>query len=164
MKNSIISDDVILGKRVKVYPFVNLYGCEIGNDTKIGTFVEIQKDSSIGKNCKISSHSFICSGVTIGDSCFVGHGVMFINDNYPRSVNDDGLLEDENDWKNRFLRTKVGNNVAIGSNATILGGVKIGKHAIIGAGAVITKDVDSHAIVVGNLEANKFEKIMNIPF
>ena len=89
---------------------------------------------------------------------------MFINDNYPRSVNDDGLLEDENDWKNRFLRTKVGNNVAIGSNATILGGVKIGKHAIIRAGAVITKDVDSHAIVVGNDKANKFEKIMNIPF
>ena len=150
MKYSIISDDVILGERVKIFSFVNLYGCNIGDDTKIGAFVEIQKDSFIGKNCKISSHSFICSGVTIGDSCFVGHGVMFINDNYPRSINDNGFLEDENDWKNRFLRTKIGNNVAIGSNATILGGVKIGEHAIIGAGAVVTKNVDSYAIVVGN--------------
>jgi UDP-2-acetamido-3-amino-2,3-dideoxy-glucuronate N-acetyltransferase len=150
MKNSIIADDVILGKRVKIYSYVNLYGCEVGNDSKIGTFVEIQNDSYIGKKCKISSHSFICSGVTIGDACFIGHGVMFINDNYPRSINEDGFLENENDWKKRFLTTRIGNNVSIGSNATILGGVKIGEYATIGAGAVVTKDVDSRTIVVGN--------------
>lgn len=150
MKNSIISDDVIIGENVKIYNFVNLYGCKVGGGSKIGTFVEIQKDSSIGKNCKISSHSFICSGVTIGDSCFVGHGVMFINDNYPRSTNDDGLLENESDWEKRFLTTNIGNNVAIGSNATILGGIDIGEYATIGAGSVVTNNVDSHTIVAGN--------------
>ena len=150
MKNSIISEDDILGEREKIYSFVNLYGCRIDDDSKIGAFVEIQKDSSIGKKCKISSHSFICSGTTIGDSCFIGHGVMFINDNYPRSVNDNGLIENEDDWQNRFLRTKISNNVSIGSNATILGGVNIGEYATIGAGSVVTSDVKSHSIVVGN--------------
>ena len=107
MKYSSISDDVILGKDVKIYSYVNLYGCKIGSQTKIGTFVEIQKDSIVGEKCKISSHTFICSGVTIGRSCFVGHGVMFINDNYPRSVNRRGELEIEDDWLNRFKKTFV---------------------------------------------------------
>ena len=154
---SIISDDVKLGKDVKIYSFVNLYGCEIGDQTKIGTFVEIQKESKIGKKCKISSHTFICSGVTIGDNCFVGHGVIFINDNYPRSVNNNGELELEEDWENRFKETYIGSNVSIGSNATILGGVKIFDNAVIGAGAVITKDVPESAVIVGNpgLQINK---------
>ena len=150
MKNTLISNDVYIGKDVKICDFVNLYGCKIDDGSKIGTFVEIQKNSSIGKYCKISSHSFICSGVTIGDSCFIGHGVMFINDNHPRSVNEYGNLEEEDDWKSRFCKTYISNNVSIGSNATILGGIKIGEYATIGAGAVVTKDVKALSTVAGN--------------
>ena len=150
MNFSLIADDVKLGKNIIVSPFTNLYGCEIGDQTKIGTFVEIQKDSIIGKRCKISSHTFICSGATIGNACFIGHGVMFINDNYPRSINEKGELEEEEDWSDRYVQTKIGNNVSIGSNATILGGVTVGEGAIIGAGAVVTKDVPPETIAVGN--------------
>jgi len=150
MKFSNIGDDVKLGEKVKIYSFVNLYGCEIGSHTKIGTFVEIQKDAYIGESCKISSHSFICSGVTIGNYCFIGHGVMFINDNFPKSVNSDGQLENEEDWLDRFVKTTIGNNVSIGSNSTILGGVNIGSGAIIGAGSVVTKDVPKNVIYAGN--------------
>jgi acetyltransferase-like isoleucine patch superfamily enzyme len=157
-----ISDDVKLGKNVKLAKFINLYGCAIGDDTKIGTFVEIQKNSTIGKNCKISSHTFICEGVTIGDNCFIGHSVVFINDNYPVSVSDNGKMEEEKDWADRFVKTNIGNNVSIGSNATILGGVTIGNGALIGAGSVVTKHVPSNQIWAGNpakmirkLEGNK---------
>ena len=145
-----VSKDVKLGRKVKLAPFVNLYGCVIGNNSKIGAFVEIQKKAIIGKNCKISSHSFICEGVTIGDDCFIGHGVMFINDNYPRAVNRAGRVESEADWKLRFLTTKIGNNVSIGTNATILGGIKIGDSVIVGAGSVVTKDIPPHQVWAGN--------------
>ena len=150
MKYSLISNDVKLGKNVKIFPFTNLYGCEVGDETKIGTFVEIQKESIIGSKCKISSHTFICSGVTIGNGCFIGHGVMFINDNYPRSVNKKGKIEGKEDWSGRYVQITIGNNVSIGSNATILGGIMIGDDALIGAGSVITKDVPSGVIVAGN--------------
>jgi UDP-2-acetamido-3-amino-2,3-dideoxy-glucuronate N-acetyltransferase len=150
MKFSLISEDVKLGKNVKIFSFVNLYGCEIGDDTKIGTFVEIQKDSIIGSKCKISSHTFICSGVTIGHRCFIGHGVMFINDNYPLSVNAKGELENENDWRSRYVKTTVGNDVSIGSNVTIVGGVHIGDGSLIGAGSVVTKNVPRNSTIVGN--------------
>jgi len=150
MKDSCIADDVKLGKNVNIYPFTNLYGCEIGDNSIIGTFVEIQKMSKIGSNCKISSHTFICTGVSIGENCFIGHGVMFINDNYPRSVNKTGELENEADWSNRFVKTIIGDNVSIGSNTTILGGIHIGSNSIVGAGSVLTKDVPSGVIVVGN--------------
>jgi acetyltransferase-like isoleucine patch superfamily enzyme len=122
----------------------------VGDNTKIGAFVEIQKNSKIGKNCKISSHTFICEGVTIGDECFIGHGVMFINDNYPRSVNESGQLETDEDWAGRLSITTVGDKVSIGSNATILGGVTIGEKAVIGAGSVVTKDVPPSQIWAGN--------------
>lgn len=145
-----IAKDVKLGKNVKLSKFINLYGCSVGNNTKIGAFVEIQKNASIGKNCKISSHSFICEGVTIGDNCFVGHSVVFINDNYPRAVNAEGVLEKEKDWTNRLVKTRLGNNVAVGSNVTILGGIHIGDDALIGAGSVVTKDVPAGEIWVGN--------------
>jgi acetyltransferase-like isoleucine patch superfamily enzyme len=145
-----IAPDVKLGSGVKVFSFVNLYGCEIGDKTKIGAFVEIQKGAMIGKGCKISSHSFICEGVIIQDNCFVGHGVMFINDNYPRAANEDGSLETEEDWASRFVRTHVGKNVSIGSNATILGGITIGDGSLIGAGAVVTRDVPPKTVVAGN--------------
>mgnify|MGYP001288494986 FL=1 len=150
MNNSLISKDVKLGKKVKVYSFCNLYGCKIGDYSQIGTFVEIQKEATIGMRCKISSHTFICSGVTIDDGCFIGHGVMFINDNHPRSLNEAGELEKEKDWSGRYVLTKIGKNVSIGSNATILGGITIGEGAIIGAGSMVTKDIDSHSIVAGN--------------
>ena len=150
MNLSLISDDVKLGNNVKIFSFTNLYGCEIGDDTKIGTFVEIQKDSKIGSRCKISSHTFICSGVSIGDNCFIGHGVVFINDNNPQSVNQKGIIEVEDDWASRFVKTEVAENVSIGSNATILGAVRIGAGAQIGAGAVVTKDVDPGTTVAGN--------------
>ena len=143
-----ISDDVQLGEGAKIYAFVNLYGCSIGDHTKVGTFVEIQKGASIGAYCKISSHSFICEGVTIKDRVFIGHGVMFINDLYPRATNMDGSLQTEEDWK--CESTVIEKGVSIGSNATILGGVKIGEHAIVGAGAVVTKDVPPFTIVAGN--------------
>lgn len=145
-----ISGDVNLGKNVKLSKFINLYGCAIGDNTKIGAFVEVQKNATIGQNCKISSHAFICDGVTIGNHCFVGHSVVFINDNYPRAVNKHGQIETEEDWTKRFVKTKIGHNVSIGSNATILGGVTIGDGAIIGAGSVVTKDVPAHEIWVGN--------------
>tara|TARA_B100000989_G_C19385210_1_gene403340 strand:+ start:127 stop:606 length:480 start_codon:yes stop_codon:yes gene_type:complete len=154
MKFSLIADDVKLGKNVKIFSFVNLYGCDVGDETKVGTFVEIQKDSKIGSRCKISSHTFICSGVTIGNDCFIGHGVMFINDNYPRSVNEKGEMEGAGDWSERYVQTIIGNKVSIGSNATILGGVTVGDGALIGAGSVVTKDVPSGAIVVGNPARN----------
>jgi acetyltransferase-like isoleucine patch superfamily enzyme len=146
----LISPDVKLGKNVKLTCFLNLYGCEIGDDTKIGAFVEIQRNAKIGSKCKIGSHSFICSGVTIGDLCFLGHGVIFVNDNHPRSVNSEGELETETDWQVRYVETKIGNNVSIGSQVTILGGITIADNAMIGAGSVVTKDVPANEIWVGN--------------
>ena len=141
--------DVTLGKDVKIYQpeLVNLYGCTIKDNTKIGAFVEIQRDARIGKNSKISSHTFICSGVTIEDGVFVGHGVMFINDIYPRAVNLDGSMQTEQDWQ--MVSTLVKAGASIGSNATIMGGVTIGEQALVGAGAVVTRDVEPFAIVAG---------------
>lgn len=146
-ENFIRLNDVKLGEGVKIFGFVNAYGCQIGDGTKIGTFVEIQKNAVIGKNCKISSHTFICEGVTIEDFVFVGHGVMFINDTYPRAANPDGSMQTEADWK--VIPTLVKKGASIGSNATILAGVTIGEGAIVGAGAVVTKDVPPNAIVAG---------------
>ncbi len=143
-----IAPDVKLGQRVKVYAFTNLYGCTIGDDVKIGTFVEIQKGAHIGSRCKISSHSFICEGVTLEDEVFVGHGVTFINDRYPRSTNADGSLQTEADW--RCVSTRVKRGASIGSGATILCGVTIGERALVGAGSVVTKDVPDGAVVAGN--------------
>lgn len=143
-----ISPDVKLGRDVKIYAFVNLYGCEIGDETKIGTFVEIQKGARIGKRVKISSHTFICEGVTIEDEVFIGHGVMFINDKYPRSTTPNGTLQSETDWT--LIPTLVQRRASIGSNATILCGITIGEGAIVGAGSVVTKDVPPYTIVAGN--------------
>lgn len=140
-------NNVKLGENVKIFDFVNLYGCSIGDNTKIGTFVEIQKNATIGKNCKISSHTFICEGVHIGDGVFVGHNVTFINDKIPRAVNPDGSLQTEADWK--LVETFVKNGASIGSSATILCGVTIGENAIVGAGAVVTKDVPPNTVVAG---------------
>lgn len=148
MDFSRISDDVELGEEVKIYGFVNLYGCKIGDHSKVGTFVEIQKGATIGAHCKVSSHTFICEGVTLEDRVFIGHGVMFINDLYPRSTNADGSLQSEDDW--HCITTYVEEGASIGSNATILCGVRIGRNAIIGAGAVVTKDVPANSIVAGN--------------
>lgn len=145
-----VADDVKLGKGVALGKFINLYGCSVADNTKIGPFVEIQKNARVGKNCKISSHTFICEGVSIGDGSFIGHGVMFINDNYPRAVNRLNRLETEADWAGRFVATRLGRGVAIGSNATILGGVSIGDGSIIGAGSVVTKDVPARQIWAGN--------------
>lgn len=144
-----IASDVIIGRGVRIFQpdLVNLYGCSIGADTKVGAFVEIQKNASIGERCKISSHSFICEGVTIEDECFIGHGVMFTNDVYPRAVNDDGSPQTEADWK--VVKTVVKKRAGIGSNATILAGITIGEGALIGAGAVVTRDVPSFAIAAG---------------
>ena len=143
-----IADDVRLGEDVKIYSFVNLYGCSIGDYSRIGTFVEIQKGVTIGAHCKISSHTFVCEGVTIEDRAFIGHGVMFINDLYPRSTNDDGSLQTEADWQ--CIPTVVEEGASIGSNATLLCGVRIGRNAIVGAGAVVTKDVPPFTVVAGN--------------
>lgn len=143
-----ISPDVKLGEGVKIYAFVNLYGCEIGDDAKIGTFVEIQKGCKVGSRVKISSHSFVCEGVTIEDEVFIGHGVTFINDKYPRSTAASGELQTEEDWE--CIPTYVRRGASIGSNATILCGVTIGEHALVGAGSVVTKDVPPGAIVAGN--------------
>jgi len=143
-----ISPDVKLGRDVKVFAFVNLYGCTIGDNSKIGTFVEIQKNAVIGKNVKISSHTFICEGVEIEDNVFVGHNVSFINDKYPRSANVDGTLQTEADWK--VVKTLVKKGASIGTSATILCGVTIGENAIVGAGSVVTKDVPDNAVVAGN--------------
>ncbi len=143
-----IAADVKLGQRVKIYAFTNLYGCEIGDDVKIGTFVEIQKGARVGNRCKISSHTFICEGVTIEDEVFVGHGVTFINDRFPRATTSDGSLQTEADWK--CVRTLVKKGASIGSGATLLCGVTIGERAIVGAGSVVTKDVPEGAVVAGN--------------
>ncbi len=144
-----ISQDVVLGEGVVIRQpdLVNLYGCRIGERTRIGAFVEVQKDAAIGSDCKISSHSFICSGVAIADGVFVGHGVMFINDVYPSAVNDDGSLQTESNWS--VIETHVGSRASIGSNATIMAGVRIGAGALVGAGAVVTHDVPDYAIVAG---------------
>src|SRR5450432_324156 len=142
-----IAPSVKLGKDVKLSKFINLYGCEIGDETKIGAFVEIQKNSTVGKRCKISSHTFICEGVTIEDNVFIGHGVMFINDSYPRATTD-GALQTEADWK--VERTIVKKGASIGSGATILSNLTIGENAIVGAGSVVTKDVPANMIVAGN--------------
>jgi acetyltransferase-like isoleucine patch superfamily enzyme len=143
-----IAPDVKLGKDVKLSTFINLYGCEIGDETKIGAFVEIQKNATIGKRCKISSHTFICEGVSIEDNVFVGHGVTFINDVYPRATTEDGDLQTEADWK--VEPTVVKKGASIGSGATILCNVTIGERAVVGAGAVVTRDVPPGAIVAGN--------------
>ena len=143
-----IASDVKLGQRVKIFAFTNLYGCEIGDDSKVGAFVEIQKGASIGCRCKISSHSFICEGVTIEDEVFIGHGVMFINDRFPRATTASGELKTEADWQ--CTPTLVKRGASIGSNATILCGVTIGEGATIGAGSVVTKDVPPGAVVAGN--------------
>jgi acetyltransferase-like isoleucine patch superfamily enzyme len=142
-----IKDDVKLGKDVKLSTFINLYGCEIGDDTKIGAFVEIQKNASVGKRCKISSHTFICEGVTIEDNVFIGHGVMFVNDMYPRATSGD-VLQTEQDWK--VEKTLVKKGATIGTGVTVLANVTIGEDAIVGAGAVVTRDVPPRTIVAGN--------------
>jgi acetyltransferase-like isoleucine patch superfamily enzyme len=143
-----ISPTVKMGKNVKVFAFVNLYGCEIGDNTKIGTFVEVQKNARVGKNCKVSSHTFICEGVTIEDDVFIGHNVTFINDVYPRSIAANGELQGEEDWT--VVPTFVQKGASIGSSATILAGITIGEGAMVGAGAVVTKDVPPRTIVAGN--------------
>jgi len=143
-----ITPDVKLGKDVKIYEFVNLYGCDIGDNTKIGAFVEIQKGAKIGKNCKISSHTFICEGVTIEDNVFIGHSVTFINDRYPRATTRNGLLKTEDDWT--CIQTHVKQNASIGSGATLLCGITVGENAVVGAGSVVTKDVSPDTVVAGN--------------
>ncbi len=147
-KYHFIAPDVQLGTDVKLSQFINLYGCEVGDHTKLGAFVEIQKNARIGKNCKISSHSFVCEGVTIEDNVFVGHGVTFINDAYPRATNSEGELQSEKDWNVEPTLVKKG--ASIGSGATILSNLVIGENALVGAGSVITHDVPDNAIVAGN--------------
>ena len=143
-----ISPNVKLGENVKLSKFINLYGCEVGDGTKIGAFVEIQKNSTIGKNCKVSSHTFVCEGVTIEDHVFIGHGVTFINDSYPRAATAEGRLQTEADW--RVEKTLVKKGASIGSGCTILASVTIGENALVGAGSVVTKDVPANTIVAGN--------------
>jgi acetyltransferase-like isoleucine patch superfamily enzyme len=143
-----IAPDVKLGTNVRLSKFINLYGCEIGDETKIGAFVEIQKNASVGKRCKISSHSFLCEGVAIEDNVFIGHGVTFVNDSYPRATTPDGSLQTEADW--HVEPTVVRRGASIGSGATILSNISIGENAIVGAGSVVTKDVPANAIVAGN--------------
>jgi acetyltransferase-like isoleucine patch superfamily enzyme len=150
-----IAPDVKLGKGVKLSKFINMYGCEVGDDTKIGAFVEIQKNATVGRRCKISSHTFICEGVTIEDNVFIGHGVMFINDSYPRATAN-GQLQTEADWK--VERTIIKNGASIGTGSTILANITIGENAIIGAGSVVTKDVPANTIVAGS-PARVFRKI-----
>ena len=147
-KHQSIARDVKLGKNVKLSQFINLYGCQIGDNTKIGAFVEIQKNAKVGKNCKISSHTFICEGVTIEDEAFIGHSVVFINDSFPRATADNGQLQTEKDW--RVEKTLVKCGASIGSGATILSNVVIGERAIVGAGSVVTRDVPPDVIVAGN--------------
>lgn len=154
-----IAADVKLGQNVKLAQFVNLYGCEIGDETKLGTFVEIQKNAKIGSRCKISSHTFVCEGVTIEDNVFIGHGVAFINDIYPRSTASGGGLQTEADWK--VERTLVKKGASIGSGATILAKVTIGENAIVGAGSVVTRDVPADTIVAGN-PARVFRKVNQV--
>ncbi len=141
-------NNVKIGNNVKIFNFVNAYGCSIDDNSKVGAFVEIQKGASIGKNCKISSHTFICEGVHIEDNCFIGHGVMFTNDLFPRATNPDGSVQTDADWK--LIETYVKKGSSIGSNATILCGITIGENSLVGAGAVVTKDVPANSIVAGN--------------
>jgi acetyltransferase-like isoleucine patch superfamily enzyme len=143
-----ISPDVTLGEHVTLSQFINLYGCKIGSNSKIGAFVEIQKNASVGRNCKISSHTFICEGVTIEDNVFIGHGVTFINDTYPRATTPEGMMQTEADWT--VERTLIQEGSSIGSGATILANVTVGKNAIVGAGSVVTRNVPANAIVTGN--------------
>ncbi|HEY3760401.1 MAG TPA: acyltransferase [Verrucomicrobiae bacterium] len=143
-----IADDVHLGKNVRIFDFTNLYGCEIGDEVKIGTFVEIQKGVKVGNRCKISSHTFICEGVTLEDGVFIGHHVVFTNDRRPKATNGDGVLQDESDWE--CLPTLVKRGASIGSNVTLLCGITIGENAMVGAGSVVTKDVPPNSVVVGN--------------
>lgn len=146
--NNCISSDVKLGKNVRLSNFINLYGCQIGDETKIGAFVEIQKNASVGKSCKVSSHTFICEGVVIEDEVFIGHGVVFINDSYPRATTAEGNMQTESDWK--VEPTVIKKGASIGSGATILSNTSIGENAIVGAGSVVTKDVPPNAVVAGN--------------
>jgi UDP-2-acetamido-3-amino-2,3-dideoxy-glucuronate N-acetyltransferase len=148
MSGQRIADDVVLGRDVRIADFVNLYGCQIGDEARIGPFVEIQKNALIGRRCKVSSHSFICEGVTLEDEVFVGHGVTFVNDRYPRATTETGELETEADWK--CEPTLVRRRASIGSGATILCGVTIGEEAIVGAGSVVTRDVRARSVVAGN--------------
>src|SRR3979490_625500 len=143
-----IAPDVKLGKGVRLSKFINLYGCEIGDETKIGAFVEIQKNAKVGRRCKVSSHTFVCEGVTIEDNVFIGHGVTFVNDSYPRSTTAEGELQTESDW--RVETTVVRRGASIGSGATILSNLEIGENAIVGAGSVVTRDVPANPIVAGN--------------
>lgn len=143
-----VAPDVRLGKDVKLSPFVNLYGCEVGDNTKIGAFVEIQKNAKVGRNCKISSHTFVCEGVSLEDNVFVGHGVVFINDRFPRATTAQGELQTERDWK--VERTLVKKGASIGSGSTILANLVIGENAMVGAGSVVTRDVPDNAVVAGN--------------
>ena len=143
-----VAPDVKLGQGVRLSKFINLYGCEIGDETKIGAFVEIQKNSTVGKRCKVSSHTFVCEGVTIEDNVFIGHSVTFINDSYPRATTEDGGLQTEKDWK--VEKTVVKRGASIGSGATILANVTIGENAIVGAGSMVTRDVPPNTIVAGN--------------
>jgi len=143
-----IAPSVKLGRDVKLSKFINLYGCEVGDGTKIGAFVEIQKNATVGKNCKISSHTFVCEGVTIEDDVFIGHGVMFINDSYPRAVTEGGQMQTEADWK--VERTVIKKGASVGSGSTILANVTVGENALVGAGSVVTKNVPPNAIVAGN--------------
>ncbi len=161
-----IADDVKLGENVRLSKFINLYGCEIGDETKIGAFVEVQKNARIGRRCKVSSHTFICEGVTIEDDVFIGHGVMFTNDTYPRATSSDGRLQTEADWK--VEKTVVKRGASIGTGATILPNTCIGENAIVGAGSVVTRDVPANAIIVGNparvlryLDASQKDKVRN---
>ena len=161
-----IADDVKLGENVRLSKFINLYGCEIGDETKIGAFVEIQKNARIGRRCKISSHTFICEGVTIEDNVFIGHGVMFTNDIYPRATSLDGQLQSEADWK--VEKTVVKQGASIGTGATILPKTCIGENAIVGAGSVVTKDVPANAVIAGNparvlryLDVSQKDKALN---
>ncbi|MCW1922889.1 N-acetyltransferase [Luteolibacter arcticus] len=143
-----VAADVVLGERVKLFDFVNLYGCEIGDDTRIGTFVEIQRGAKIGARCKVSSHTFICEGVRIEDEVFIGHGVMFVNDRFPRAANADGSPKNSDDWTCESTLVEAG--ASIGSGSTILGGLTIGHRAMIGAGSVVTRDVPPRTVVAGN--------------
>jgi len=144
----LVAPDVKLGRNVRIYGFANLYGCEIGDDVKIGSFVEIQKGAKIGDRCKISSHTFICEGVTLEDEVFVGHGVMFTNDRRPRATNADGSLQTDSDWS--CVRTLVRRGASIGSGATLLCGITLGEGCLVGAGSVVTRDVPAGAVVAGN--------------
>jgi acetyltransferase-like isoleucine patch superfamily enzyme len=143
-----IASTVSLGENVMICEFVNMYGCRVGDNTKIGPFVEIQKGAKIGKNCKISSHSFICEGVTIGDNVFIGHNVTFVNDKYPKATTEDGKLKGDEDWA--CLKTEVQNGASIGSSVTVLCGVTIGENTIVGAGSVVTKSIPGNEVVAGN--------------